>query len=207
MKIKEMSLGPLGTNCYIVYDDQHALVIDPGGDADQIISFLTMESIEPKAILLTHAHFDHIGGVEPLRSYYGINVLLHDNEAAWLEDPGLNGSALFIGEEIKTKKAEQPLKPGTRTISSFTFDILHTPGHSPGSVSLVFSNEKIVFGGDALFQHGIGRTDLPGGDFEQLIQSIQQKLYLLDDSYVVYPGHGPATTIAEEKRNNPFVQR
>ncbi|MEN1970534.1 MBL fold metallo-hydrolase [Lentibacillus sp. N15] len=206
MKITEMSLGPLGTNCYLVCDKQSGFIIDPGGDADQIISFLNTEVVEPKAILLTHAHFDHIGAVDALRNHYGIDVYLHDKEADWLEDPQLNGSVLFMGEEIKTKRPEHLLQPGEYTISSFHFQVLHTPGHSPGSVSFVFHDEKIMFGGDVLFQQGIGRTDLPGGNYQQLMDTIQEKFYSLDDDYTVYSGHGPATTIGEEKRHNPFVQ-
>ncbi|WP_106497149.1 MBL fold metallo-hydrolase [Lentibacillus sp. Marseille-P4043] len=206
MKIEGMSLGPLGTNCYIVYNEQHAIIVDPGSDAEKVVSFIEQEKVAPKAIVLTHAHFDHIGAVEALRSHYGIDVYLHQEEKDWLEDPKLNGSSLFIGEEIKTRKAEKSLTPGKLQIATFTFNILHTPGHSPGSVSIVCQDKSIVFGGDALFQQGIGRTDLPGGNMEQLINSIREKLYHLDDSYVVYPGHGPATTIGEEKRNNPFVR-
>ncbi|WP_269412198.1 MBL fold metallo-hydrolase [Lentibacillus daqui] len=206
MKLKKMSLGPLGTNCYLIFDKERGLIIDPGGDADQVIAFLKKEGIKPVAILLTHAHFDHIGAVDELRNHYGIDVYLHDMEADWLENPQLNGSSSFIGQEIKTKGAEQSLKPGELMISGFRFQVLHTPGHSPGSVSFVFYDEKIVFGGDALFQQGIGRTDLPGGNYQQLINSIQERLYSLDDTFTVYPGHGPKTTIGEEKRLNPFVQ-
>lgn len=205
MELKSMSLGPLGTNCYIVHNQREAVIIDPGGDADLIASFLTKEKINPEAILLTHAHFDHIGAVEEIRSSYHIDVYVHKNEAKWLEDPSLNGSSLFLGKEIKTGRAEHFLEQGSLNIAAFSFEVIDTPGHSPGSVSFVVPSEKIVFGGDALFNRGIGRTDLPGGNFDQLADSIQNKLYRLPDSYTVYPGHGPATTIGDEKLNNPFV--
>src|SRR5699024_6809498 len=110
------------------------------------------------------AHFDHIGAVESIRKYYGIDVYLHHEEAEWLEDPQLNGSVLFTGKKIETDQPEHFLPSGVLTISGMTFHVLHTPGHSPGSVSFVNQEEKVVFGGDALFQRGIGRTDLPGGN-------------------------------------------
>lgn len=206
MNIEVMPLGPLGTNCYIVWERQHALIIDPGGDSHAIKSFCEKQAIEPQAILLTHAHFDHIGAVDSIRNHYGIEVYLRHEEAEWLENPQLNGSVLFTGGEIKTQRPEHYLQPGSLTIGGFSFDVLHTPGHSPGSVSFVSYESKIVFGGDVLFQRGIGRTDLPGGDYWQLIKSIREKLLPLDDSYTVYSGHGPETTIGAEKRLNPFLQ-
>lgn len=205
MQIQSMSLGPLGTNCYIVHDQANALIIDPGGDPNLVIDFLHNESLSPKAILLTHAHFDHIGAVDKLRSDYNIDVHLHVNEEEWLEEPRLNGSFRFVGEEISTKRPDQLLMAGIMHVPSFEFEVVHTPGHSPGSVSFIFHNEQVVFSGDVLFQQGIGRTDLTGGSMEQLEASIINHLYTLDDAYTVYPGHGSKTTIGAEKKNNPFV--
>ncbi|MFD2759413.1 MBL fold metallo-hydrolase [Lentibacillus juripiscarius] len=204
MKVNSIPAGPLGTNCYIVSNGTDALIVDPGGDSENIIDFLADEGVTPNAILLTHAHFDHIGGVSHLRSYYGIDVYLHANEQAWLENPEWNGSSLFIGSEIKTAEAEHLLNPGSLQIGSFSFDVMHTPGHSPGSVSFLFHDEHFVISGDVLFNGGVGRTDLPGGDIQQLEQSIRESLYQLPDSYLVYPGHGPETTIGQEKQKNPF---
>lgn len=205
MQIQRMSLGPLGTNCYIVYVEKEALIIDPGGEADRIIAFLHDYSLTPRAILLTHAHFDHIGAVDKLRSYFYIDVYLHENEADWLPKPSLNGSHRFVGEEISTAHPDKLLRPGSVNVSLFTFEAVHTPGHSPGSVSFVFPEEEVVFGGDVLFQQGIGRTDLLGGSLEQLKASIKNHLYTLEDHITVYPGHGETTSIGSEKRNNPFV--
>lgn len=203
VKLKRMSLGPLGTNCYIVYDNKHALIIDPGGEASNIVEFLQQEGLSACAILLTHAHFDHIGGVQLLRTDLALDVYLHQNEQDWLDNPELNRSASF-GAEIVTKRAEHILQSGKIQVGPFLFDVIHTPGHSPGSVSFIFEEAGFVISGDVLFQQGIGRTDLPGGDMKQLETSIRRKLYLLDDAFVVYPGHGPETTIKAEKENNPF---
>ncbi|KPH71775.1 MBL fold metallo-hydrolase [Oceanobacillus caeni] len=205
MEVLTLSLGPLGTNCYIIISAGEALIIDPGGEASKVIEMLTSKNATPKAILLTHAHFDHIGAVEDLRNHYNIEVYLHENERDWLLDPQLNGSFKFVGNEIKTEKPEHYLSEGNLTISSFIFEVRHTPGHSPGSVSFVFEKEQWVFGGDVLFYGGVGRTDLLGGDMSQLIQSIQNKFYSLPDDFTVYPGHGPKTSILFEKSNNPFV--
>ncbi|WP_188453661.1 MBL fold metallo-hydrolase [Virgibacillus oceani] len=207
MKIKGISAGPLGTNCYIVYDDRNAVIIDPGGDAEKIKLFIEREQIKPHAILLTHAHFDHIGAVELLRTHFKINVYLHENEMDWLTDPMLNGSKLFLEEPIVIQKADHLLKPGELRISGFNFEVVHTPGHSPGSVSIIAHDASYIIGGDVLFHHGIGRTDLPGGDMQQLITSIHKEFYSLDDNYIVYPGHGAETSIGEEKKNNPFVKQ
>lgn len=204
MNIKRMSLGPLGTNCYIVYKGNDALIIDPGGDEREVITFLDEHQLKPLAILLTHAHFDHIGAVDALRHFYHIDVYLGQDEEDWLENPLLNRSTL-MGKEISTESPEHLLTPDKLNIGDFSIDVLHTPGHSPGSSSFVFKNAHFVVSGDVLFRHGVGRTDLPGGSFPQLKDSILNQLYHLPDDYIVYPGHGPETTIAEEKQNNPFV--
>jgi len=205
MKVHSMSLGELGTNCYIVYNEYDALIIDPGGDPEKVIDFLKFEDLKPQAILLTHAHFDHIGGVDDLRKHFNLDVYLHENEANWLEEPRLNRSTAFTRKEVRTARPDHLIQPGKMKLSSFEFDVIHTPGHSPGSVSYLFVNEGFIISGDVLFQQGIGRTDLPGGSMAQLEKSIRQSLYLLEDNYIVYPGHGMYTTIGAEKRNNPFV--
>lgn len=205
LNIKKLSLGPLGTNCYILYYESEALIVDPGGDADQIISFLSENKLEPLCILLTHAHFDHIGGVEELRSHYNIDVYLHENEQEWLGDAELNRSLLFTGVGFTAGAPDQILKPGKMEIKDFKFDIWHTPGHSPGSVSFIFEEEQMIISGDVLFQNGVGRTDLPGGSFSQLESTLRDKLYTLPDDYTVYPGHGEKTSIGFEKNTNPFI--
>ncbi|HAM80218.1 MBL fold metallo-hydrolase [Ornithinibacillus bavariensis] len=206
MQINGFSLGPLGTNCYIVYHGNQAIIIDPGEEANRIMEWLTENKLVPLAILLTHAHFDHIGAVEDLRNHFTIPVYVHPNEASWLSEPSLNGSVLFLRKEVKTREAEILIEPGLLQIGPFEFEILYTPGHSPGSVSFYWKKEKKLISGDVLFNQGIGRTDLPGGDFNVLKESILYKLYQLPDDITVYPGHGPSTTIGDEKRLNPFIR-
>lgn len=203
MDIGAMSLGPLGTNCYVVSKNQEALVVDPSGDADQLMDYIANNNLNVKAILLTHAHFDHIGAVDELRKYCDCEVYVHELEADWLTDPELNRS-IYLPQQVKVKPAEHHIKPGKMELGSFVFDVIHTPGHSPGSVSFVFEESKFVISGDVLFHQGIGRTDLPGGNYQQLEASIL-RLYQLNDAFTVYPGHGPETTISYEKQNNPFV--
>jgi len=205
MNIQGMSLGPLGANCYIVFKGKEALIIDPGSEPQAIANAIDQLELKPQAILLTHAHFDHIGAVDEIRKRYQIDVYIHEDEKDWLQDSGLNRSRLFTGEDIVTCPAEHHLHEGKMELGSFSLEVLHTPGHSPGSVSFVFHDDEKVISGDALFFQGIGRTDLPGGDREVLENSIKNHLYQLPDTYTVYPGHGPNTTIGSEKQNNPFV--
>jgi len=200
-----MPLGLLGTNCYIIYNEQEALIVDPGAEAEKVINFIEKINVKPLAILLTHAHFDHIGGVEAIRTHYHIDVYLHNEEAHWLEEPSLNGSTAFDREPVKTTLPEHELKPGQMKLSSFEFNVIHTPGHSPGSVSFIFEEQGFIMSGDVLFRQGVGRTDLQGGSMQVLKDSIRNKLYQLEDAYTVYPGHGTFTTIGAEKLENPFV--
>ncbi|WP_163581155.1 MBL fold metallo-hydrolase [Gracilibacillus saliphilus] len=206
MRVEQMALGPLSTNCYIVAYSKQAIIIDPAGDGDRILDKIAEMKVEPLAVLLTHAHFDHIGALEQVRTHYQIPVYMHELESDWLEDPNLNGSGLFGVEQVKANKADHFLEMKVYQFGSISIEVRHTPGHSPGGVSFVFHDEQFVIGGDSLFAGAIGRTDLPGGSFEQLEESIRQQFYTLPGAYIVYPGHGPKTQIQKEKDTNPFVQ-
>ena len=204
----QFPLGSLQTNCYIVKQEGSCLIIDPGEEGKRIIQLLNKHKLTPKAILLTHAHFDHIGAVDIVRDHYNIPVYIHEKEAKWLLDPALNGSQFFmIGHLVRIKPADIILyKEETRTIGDFEMQIFETPGHSPGSVSFYFAQERVVFSGDALFKGSIGRTDLPGGNHQQLLRSIQENLLTLPEDTIVLSGHGDSTTIREEIDSNPFLR-
>lgn len=208
MEWKKLSLGPLQTNGFVVYNQSNqALMIDPGGDEERLIEWLTDQHLTVTAILLTHAHFDHIGAVEAVRNKYQCPVYVHKLEDQWLIDPQLNGSGLFLGiEPIKGRKADHHFpNEGSFQVKNFECEIYETPGHSPGSVSFYFPKEKVVFSGDVLFRGGVGRTDLPGGDQDTLMDSIHEKMLMFPDETIVANGHGPETTIGEEKETNPFI--
>ena len=207
MHVQSFSLGPLGTNCYIVSENGRCLIFDPSGESDVIIDYIETNQLQPEAILLTHAHFDHIGALDDLRSHYHLDVYLHGNEADWLENPEMNRSIIYFGDEhaIRSTAPENQLEEGNLNIAGFQMKVIHTPGHSPGSVTFIFEPSGFIVSGDVLFPSGVGRTDLPGGDMQQLMDSIATKLYQLPEEYTVYPGHNVPTTIGHEKRNNPYT--
>ncbi|MDN4080147.1 MBL fold metallo-hydrolase [Paenibacillus polymyxa] len=207
LSIRSFNLGPLQTNAYLLQGDdpQRAVIIDPGMNPGPLLR--AIESLTIEAILLTHAHFDHIGGVEEIRNAKGCPVYLHALEQDWLTSPKLNGSLMWpeASPPISTGPAEYDLAEGQQlNLIGHTFKVFHTPGHSPGSVSFLCG--KDLFSGDVLFRQGVGRTDLPGGRERDLYDSIQNKLFPLGDDVNVYCGHGPKTSIGYEKANNPYIR-
>ncbi|MFT4412621.1 MBL fold metallo-hydrolase [Fredinandcohnia humi] len=208
MKWQRVPLGPLQTNAYILSNEKKECVIfDPGGDGQRLVTILRSQNLTPIAILLTHAHFDHIGSVDDVLSHWDVPLYIHEKEKNWLSDPSLNGSTYFMpGHGISVKASPTLLsKEGEFIVGSFTFDLFHTPGHSPGSVSFYNKEVEVVFSGDALFNGSIGRTDLPGGNHDQLLSSIHNKLLTLPEDTLVLSGHGPETTIEAEMDHNPFL--
>lgn len=199
-------VGPLGCNCYIVGDPEtrEAIVIDPGDDADALAASLAAKNLNVTAIIATHAHFDHILAAERLRELTGAPFHLHDADKpllSWMQTSG----RMFLGIDLPDPpEVDRSVSEGDLvTAGSVALQVVHTPGHSPGSISLITSS--VVFSGDTLFSGSIGRTDLPGGDTQALIDAVTRKLFALDLDLPVYPGHGPATTLGEEQESNPFV--
>ncbi len=207
--IQAYALGPFATNCYIVTvpPDPACWIIDASFAPGPMIQAIRAAGLEPQRIILTHAHVDHIAGLDECRAAFpGIEVILHAEESAWLTDPQLNLS-MGMGEMITTKPAEHTLEHNqTLDLAGTTWQVRHTPGHSPGSVSLIHepSNQAIV--GDTLFAGSIGRFDFPTSNEQDLYRAIREQLYTLDPATQVFPGHGPTTTIANEMRNNPYVR-
>jgi hydroxyacylglutathione hydrolase len=215
MILKTLVVGQLKTNCYLVACEhtREALIIDPGDDADEIMAALAslgagsqLAPFQARHIVLTHFHFDHILAAEALRLKTGASLAIHRDDADALSDP----PALFryfSPGALRGLKADRLLEDGEMLhVGELVVQVLHTPGHSPGGIALWIATEGIVFGGDTLFREGVGRTDFPGCSAEELLRSIRERLFALPDETVVYPGHGPATTIGHERRHNPWVR-
>ena len=198
--IQKLEVGPLGANCYIVSDKatKSAVLIDPGGEPGRIKDALKKGGLNLKFIINTHGHGDHILG----NGYFDVPVYVHRLEKDFLTDPDKNLSGIF-GFLLKTPNVVKLLEGGDEiSLDNLKFEIIHTPGHTPGGISIKL--DSVVFTGDTLFAGSVGRTDLPSGDEEMLFKSIREKLLILNDNTVIYPGHGPGSTIGEEKRSNPF---
>ena len=210
MKIDTFVLGDFQTNCYCVRKDDTAsdcLIIDPGLGAEPLVQQVQQHDYTPTDILLTHGHADHLGGVEALReSWPDVTVAIHSDDAGMLSDPTLNLS-LMAGSMVQARPADVILDAAATTYQAagLRFQVLHTPGHTPGGICLYNADEDVLFCGDTIFAGSVGRSDFPGGSHEQLIEAIQKKLLILPEETTVYPGHGPATTIGNEKQYNPFL--
>ena len=206
MKVLQLEVGSLGTNCYIAYceNTKKAVIIDPGGDAARILALVNRDGLAVEAIINTHGHADHVLANVKVQEGTGAPIWIHSADADMLGSGSRNLSA-YMGASTACGAADRLLADGdVLTIGDFTLTVLHTPGHTPGGISLL--GDKAVFVGDTLFAESIGRTDFPGGSYSQLIQSIKTKLMVLDDDVKAFPGHGPATTIGWERRQNPFIQ-
>jgi hydroxyacylglutathione hydrolase len=208
-------VGPIQCNCYIISDSitKEAYIIDPGAESKELLSYLEKKHFDLKALLITHAHLDHVGGIQMVNSAFNVPAYYHSGDRMLYDN--LKMQADLFGVSLRELQAEQPTvgEPTLEHNQNFAFaagavNVIHTPGHTPGSVCFRAQGEQsLLFTGDTLFEGSIGRTDLWGGNFEQIIDSIQSRLMTLDDRLQVLPGHGDSTTIGEERLNNPFLKK
>lgn len=204
MKIKTLLLGNMQTNGYVVSDENHhCLIIDPGANGKKVVHYLTENELVPEAVLLTHGHFDHIGAVDYLYEHYHCPIYLHQDDLEMLDNPQLN---LSVYENPFTVKA--PVQSSHEEMKFWDFDVqwLHLPGHCPGSSMIYLKDENIIFSGDVLFKGSIGRFDFPNSSKYETIESIN-KIKEYDFDAVIYPGHGPNSTLSEERLNNPYLKK
>lgn len=206
MIIEKLEVGPFASNCYIVgaESNKEGMIIDPGAEANKILGKVEDLGLEIKFIVLTHAHIDHIGALKEVKDATDAEFAVHTDDAKSLQMK----PPAYVAPFFPPKNPPPPdrlLKGGDSIdIGDLRFLVLHTPGHSPGCICLL--GEGVVFSGDTLFNFGIGRTDFPGGSYSQIMDSIHTKLMILPDNTIVYPGHGPDTTIGTERRGNPFLR-
>ncbi|MBC3795508.1 MBL fold metallo-hydrolase [Acetobacterium tundrae] len=206
MKVIKKSLGQMGTNCYVFWDEKslEAAVIDPGFKDQRIVEIIEKNKLKVKYILLTHGHFDHIGGVSQIKDITGAKVLIHKSDADCLTNAGRNLSTV-IGMPFDLAPADGYLSEGEKIqVGDMNIQVFYTPGHSKGGVCFLVGDT--LFAGDTLFNTSIGRTDFPDGDLAELLSGVQKKLFVLDDNTKVLPGHGENTTIGYEKKHNPFFK-
>ena len=205
MIIKELSVGPIMANCFILgcEETKEAVVIDPGDEPDKILLALAELKLKVKYIINTHGHFDHVGGNKRLKEVTGAKILIHPLDASMLGEVSNNANLFGLTNE-NSPPPDQTIEEGDIiSFGNISLKVIHTPGHSAGGISLYTNG--YVFVGDTLFAGSIGRTDFPGGSFEQLAASIRNKLFVLGDDVRVFTGHGPETTIGVERKHNPFV--
>ena len=205
MILATLPTGPLDVNCYIIGCEttRKAAVVDPGGHADDILQLLAQQNLQAELIINTHGHFDHIGGNRQLLQATGAELMIHQDDSSLLDRAGEHAAAFGLRAE-PSPAPNRLLNGGEKLqVGELCLQVIHTPGHSPGGICLYIDGILLV--GDTLFAGSIGRTDLPGGNHQLLIANIKEKLLPLPEKTKVYPGHGPMTTIGEEKLHNPFL--
>lgn len=204
-----LPVGPLQCNCSVIGDEttREGMVIDPGDDIEQVLDLVRKHNLQIKQIVITHAHIDHVGGAMKLRAATGAPVLLNQNDYALLKMLDVQASWIGMPTPEKVEIDRNLGQADTVEAGSIRAQVFHTPGHTEGSICLYFPAESKVIAGDTLFAGSIGRTDLPGGSFPKIIRSIHEHLLTLPDETLVLPGHGPTTTIGEERESNPFLAK
>jgi len=201
-------VGSLRCNCSIIGDDstREAMVIDPGDEIEEILAIIARHRLQVKQIVVTHAHLDHVGGAKKLRAATGAPILLNQNDQELLAMLDVQAAWLGMNDPGKVEIDQNAQDGDVLKTGLIAATVMHTPGHTEGSICLYFPAEKKLIAGDTLFAGSIGRTDLPGGSMRKILQSIHEKVLALPDEAVVLPGHGPTTTIGEERENNPFLK-
>jgi hydroxyacylglutathione hydrolase len=203
-----LPVGPLQCNCSVIGDEasREAIVIDPGDDIQDVLALVRKHQLQVKQIVITHAHIDHVGGAMKLRAATGAPILLNQNDYALLKMLDVQAAWIGVATPERVEIDQNLADADTVKAGSLAAQVLHTPGHTEGSVCLYFPVEKKLIAGDTLFAGSIGRTDLPGGSYEKILHSLHQRVLALPDETVVIPGHGPVTSIGEERESNPFLQ-
>jgi hydroxyacylglutathione hydrolase len=206
--IDKMTVGAIDTNCYFLLcqDTKKLAIVDPGADGERIAAKIKASGWQPTMILNTHGHWDHIGANKYLQDQFSIPIFIHEADLDYLSDAALS-MAVWMDSDGDGGLCQKPLADGDEIkLGNIDIQVIHTPGHTPGGVSFYLPRQRALFCGDTLFDHSVGRTDLPGGDMDLILESISNKLYVLPDDVIAYPGHGPRTTIGNEKKGNPFVK-
>ncbi len=201
-ELERLVVGPLESNCYIIGENGQALVIDPGDEGEKILDFISRRGWKVNCVINTHGHADHIGANACLKEE-GARILIHSSDAKMLTNPEKNLSQFTGGRVLTGPPADEFIEEGDWTWQDQSMKIIHTPGHTPGGICVLWGD--FLFSGDTLFAGGVGRTDLPGGNMDELVNSIRNKLFNLPKEVRVFPGHGPETTIGFEVDNNPFI--
>ena len=206
MKVEKFVTGIISTNCYLVIneDTKQAVVIDPAACPSYLMSHIKSEGLKIEAILLTHGHFDHIMGIDGFLSEFDVPVYVHKEDADAMEDPVLNQSSTYTSG-YTFGKARYLRDRQTLELAGYTFQVIHTPGHTKGGCCYYVASEGVLFSGDTLFQNSVGRTDFVNSSTSDLVHSVREKLFLLPDDTMVYPGHMGETKIGHEKKYNPYV--
>jgi hydroxyacylglutathione hydrolase len=204
-----LQVGPLRCNCSIIGDEasREAMVIDPGDDIEDVLTVIRKHSLTVKQIVITHAHIDHVGGAAKLRAVTGAPILLNQDDYDLLKMLDVQAAWTGMAAPGKVDIDQSVAQADTLKAGSLTANVIHTPGHTEGSICLYFPIQQKLIAGDTLFAGSIGRTDLPGGSFDKIIRSLHEKVLALPDDTVVVPGHGPLTTIGEERESNPFLNK